>query len=41
MVKKAPTDFTPIVFIQGYKFPKEYDIDDINYFINDLIENTL
>lgn len=31
--------FTPALFIQGYLLPKKYDIEDVEYFIKDLIEN--
>ncbi len=32
-------DFTPIVFINGYLFPKTYDIEHLDYFIQDLIND--
>lgn len=31
--------FTPILIINGYKFPEKYDREDIYYFIDELIED--
>lgn len=31
--------FTPIFLINGYRFPRSYDRDDIFYFIDDLLED--
>lgn len=33
--------FTPILFINGYQYPKSYDKNLIKYFISDLIEDTI
>ncbi len=30
---------TPLIFINGYKYPKIYDRDNLEYFINELIED--
>ena len=35
---KNNINFTPAVYINGRQFPKEYNKSDINYFIEDLIE---
>jgi hypothetical protein len=32
-------NFTPMIFINGYKFPDIYEREDIFYFINDLIDD--
>jgi hypothetical protein len=32
-------NFTPILFINGYKFPEIYENEDLEFFINDLIED--
>lgn len=32
-------NFTPCLFINGYKYPSEYDISDLPYFINELIDD--
>jgi len=34
-------NFTPALYINGKQFPKEYNRSDINYFIEDLIEQEL
>ena len=31
--------FTPIIILNGYKFPNAYDREDIHYFIEDLLED--
>jgi uncharacterized membrane protein len=33
-------NFTPMIFINGYKFPDIYEREDLVYFINDLIEDS-
>ena len=33
-------NFTPMIFINGYKFPDMYDKEDLEFFINDLIEDS-
>lgn len=32
-------NFTPIILINGFQFPENYDIEDILYFIEDLLED--
>ncbi|RXM42302.1 hypothetical protein [Flavobacterium sp. YO12] len=32
---------TPSVFIAGYKYPNLYDMENIEFFINDLLEDPL
>ena len=32
-------NFTPAVFINGKEFPKEYEVNDLTYFIEDLLES--
>ncbi len=32
-------NFTPIILINGYQFPDKYDRKDINYFIDDILED--
>ncbi|MFC0780518.1 vitamin K epoxide reductase family protein [Flavobacterium sp. HJSW_4] len=32
---------TPSVYIMGYRYPNVYDIENIEFFINDLLEDTL
>jgi hypothetical protein len=34
-------NFTPEILINGKSFPKEYDRADLQYFINDLIDEEL
>lgn len=34
-------NFTPMIFINGYKFPDIYEREDLVYFINDLIEDSI
>ena len=33
-------NFTPAVFINGYAYPKEYDLENLEYYINELIGDT-
>lgn len=33
-------NFTPAVFINGYAYPQEYDLENLEYYINELIEDT-
>ena len=37
--KNKELNFTPNIFINQYKFPKEYDRKDLEYFIADLIDD--
>ncbi|KQT20691.1 ABC transporter permease [Chryseobacterium sp. Leaf405] len=37
--KNAGLNFTPIILINGYQFPDQYDREDIYYFIDELIED--
>ena len=39
--KKNGFNFTPCLFINGYKFPKEYKLVDLHYYIEDLLEESL
>ena len=32
-------NFTPAIFINGYEYPKQYQREDLEYFINELIED--
>lgn len=32
-------NFTPCLFINGYKYPEAYDLGDLKYFIQDIIED--
>ncbi|AWG26226.1 hypothetical protein FK004_13805 [Flavobacterium kingsejongi] len=32
-------NYTPILFVNGYSFPRAYDIEYLQYFINDLFED--
>lgn len=32
-------NFTPCLFINGYRYPKEYDLSDLPFFIDELIED--
>lgn len=32
-------NFTPCLFVNGYKYPKEYDIADLPFFIDELIDD--
>lgn len=37
--KNAGLNFTPIILINGYQFPEQYDREDIYYFIDELVED--
>lgn len=37
--KGAGLNFTPIILINGYQFPEQYDREDIYYFIDELVED--
>lgn len=37
--RNAGLNFTPIILINGYQFPEQYDREDIYYFIDELIED--
>ncbi|WP_283420771.1 vitamin K epoxide reductase family protein [Chryseobacterium profundimaris] len=37
--RNAGLNFTPIILINGYQFPDQYDREDIYYFIDELIED--
>ncbi|NCP05178.1 MAG: thioredoxin domain-containing protein [Flavobacteriales bacterium] len=33
-------NFTPCLFVNGYRYPKEYDIADLPFFIDELLDDT-
>jgi uncharacterized membrane protein/protein-disulfide isomerase len=41
LFEKLKIPGTPTVFVNGYKFPKEYQVSDIEYFTNEIISLTM
>ena len=34
-------NYTPAIFINGYEYPEQYDRENLVYFIDDILDDTL